>query len=188
MSVEGSRDPSIQPRTPAETESRGVARARHGVIVGVHIKPETAGERGLPKHAVDQARLTSAGLQGDFNVYRHVEKHDDPQMAVLLYPREMIQRLNTEGWPVRLGDIGENLATEGIPYDEFELGHRFSVGAAMIEITKPCDPCDNLGVLPYVGPQRVREFMQTMLHRRGWYARVTQEGLVRRGDAIREIV
>jgi MOSC domain-containing protein YiiM len=178
----------MDPLTPQEGGTRARALARRGVIVGVHIKPETAGERGLPKHAVEQARLTPAGLQGDFNVYRHEERHDDPLMAVLLYPREMIERLNREGWPVRLGDIGENLATEGIPYDGFELGHRFVVGEAEIEITKPCDPCDNLGVLPYVGPQRVGEFMRTMLHRRGWYARVTREGMVRRGDTIREIV
>jgi MOSC domain-containing protein YiiM len=188
MSVDSPRDPSMGPGTPQTSGSKVRAAARHGVIVGVHIKPETAGERGLPKHSVDQARLTAAGLQGDFNVYRHEEKHDDPRMAVLLYPREMIERLNQEGWPVGLGDIGENLATEGIAYDGFELGHRFAVGEAEIEITKPCDPCDNLGVLPYVGPQRVTEFMRTMLHRRGWYARVTREGIVRRGDAIREIV
>jgi MOSC domain-containing protein YiiM len=187
----GADSPRARPRmssSPEGASSEAVAPARRGVIVGIHIKPETIGERGLPKRAVPEVHLSSAGLDGDFNIYRHEEKHDDPKVAVLLYPREMIEQLNREGWPVRMGDIGENFATEGIPYDGFEIGHRFRLGAAEIEITKPCDPCDNLGVLPYVGTERVGEFMRTMLHRRGWYARVIREGTVRRGDPIREIV
>lgn len=51
-------------------------------------------------------------------------------------------------------------------------------------ITRPCDPCSNLYLLPYVGERRGPEFMKTMLQRRGWYARVLTPGRVRRGDPI----
>lgn len=121
---------------------------------------------------------------GDFNRYRHEEKHDDPGMAVLIVPFETIEALDREGWPVRPGDLGENITSEGIAYDSFAPGSRFRVGRAVVEVTKACDPCTNLFLLPYVGEVRGPEFLKTMVGRRGWYARVLESGMVRTGDAI----
>jgi MOSC domain-containing protein YiiM len=99
-------------------------------------------------------------------------------------PLETLQVLNAEGWPIRAGDIGENITTVGLPYDEFAPGKVYTVGAAELQISRACDPCDNLFLLPYVGKARGAEFLKTMLGRRGWYARVRREGVVRRGDQI----
>lgn len=158
-----------------------------GRVFQLHIKPETPGERGLPKATVPEVRLLHAGLEGDFNRYRHEEKHDDPIMAVLIIPRETIEQLNREGWPVRPGDLGENITSEGMPYDRFVIGHRFEVGGSEVEITKPCAPCNLLEQLPYVGRERGPEFIRVMLNRRGWYARVVREGKVRAGDSIHSV-
>jgi MOSC domain-containing protein YiiM len=155
-----------------------------GRVVALHVKPEVPGEHGLPKPEVAVARFTAAGAVGDFNRFRHEERHDDPRMAILLLPQETIEQLNREGWPVRSGDVGENVTTAGIPYDAFVPGSRWRVGAAHLEITKPCTPCDNLLLLPYVGAPRGAEFLKTTLGRRGWYARVLVEGSVRPGDPI----
>ena len=158
-----------------------------GRVFEIHRKPEVPGEHGLPKPSVPEAFVTRSGLAGDFNRYRHEEKKDDPAMALLLLPRETLAQLEREGWPVRSGDLGENITTEGIAYDEFVPGRRFRVGEAVFEVTKACTPCDNLYLLPYVGPTRGPAFLKTMLDRRGWYARVVREGKVRAGDPLEAV-
>lgn len=147
-------------------------------------KPQTPGQRGLPKPAVAEARVTSDGVEGDHNVYRHDEKQDDPAMAILIMPLETLRDLEREGWPVRPGDLGENFTTVGVDYDAFRPGRRFAVGPVLLEVSKRCDPCDNLYGLPYVGPERGPEFLKAMLGRRGWYARVLRDGLVRTDDPV----
>ena len=167
------------PHAPRRTEDL------RGTVFRLHRKPETGEERGLPKPAVPEAFLTPAGLEGDFNRYRHEEKHDDPNMAILLEPVETLEELRREGWPIAPGDVGENITTRGIPYPELLPGRVVEVGGARLAIAKACTPCENLYLLPYVGPARGPEFLKTMLHRRGWYARVVRPGRVRVGDPIR---
>jgi MOSC domain-containing protein YiiM len=157
-------------------------------VVGLHAKPQTPGEHGLPKHSVREVRLLRTGVEGDFNLYRHEEKHDDESMAVLLIPRETISQLGREGWPVRPGDLGENITSEGLPYGDLQPGREYRIGTARLAVTKPCTPCTNLYLLPYVGVSRGPEFLRTMLDRRGWYARVVTEGAVRVGDPILRLV
>lgn len=156
-----------------------------GAVCQMNVKPEVRGERGLPKTPVDRALVRRTGLVGDFNRYRREEAHDDPAMAVLLMPMETIQELNKEGWPIKPGDIGENFTTSGISYDAFAAGKRFRIGKAVVRITKACDPCSNLYLLPYVGKDK--DIVKAMYRRRGWYASVEQEGEVLKGDAIEEL-
>jgi MOSC domain-containing protein YiiM len=155
-----------------------------GHVYLLNRKSLTPGERGLPKLPVEEARLTHHGVEGDFNQYRHDVARDDPAMAVLIVPLETIRDLNREGWPVRPGDFGENITSEGVAYDEYAPGRRFQIGEVEVEVTKPCTPCDNLFTLPYVGRVRGPEFLRVTLGRRGWYARVVREGQVRKGDSI----
>jgi MOSC domain-containing protein YiiM len=165
----------------AVTEGPGVA----GRIFELHRKAEVPGEHGLPKPTVSEAFASRSGFVGDFNRYRHEEKSDDPAMAVLLLPREVLAELSREGWPVRPGDLGENITTEGIPNDAFVPGRKIRAGEVVLEVSKACTPCDNLYLLPYVGNARGPEFLKVMLNRRGWYARVLHEGHVHAGDPIR---
>ena len=162
----------------------GEPGARHGVVLQLNRKSSTPGERGLPKRPVAEAEVTSRGVAGDYNVYRHDVAHDDPAMAILIVPRETQEDFVREGWPVQPGDLGENITSRGIPYADFAPGRRFRVGTAVLEVTKPCTPCDNLFQLPYVGPDRGPEFLKVTLDRRGWYAKVVVEGRVREGDPI----
>lgn len=158
-----------------------------GRVFDLHRKPEVAGEHGLPKPSVPEAFAYRSGFQGDFNRYRHEEKRDDPDMALLIVPRETLSKLSLEGWPVKSGDLGENITTEGIPYDAFRPGRRFRAGEVVFEVSKACTPCDNLYLLPYVGPARGPEFLKVMMDRRGWYARVLREGRVRVGDRVEAV-
>ena len=158
--------------------------SRRGTIVQLNRKPEVPGEHGLPKVPVPTVRVNRSGVEGDFNRYRTEEKHRDPDMAVLVLPSEVISALNREGWPVRAGDLGENLTTSGLANDEFRPSRRVRAGTVLLEVSKACDPCDNLYLLPYVGRTRGPEFLRTTLGRRGWYCRVVEEGVVRTGDPI----
>ena len=167
--------PVLEAEKPNSAESR---------VYQLNRKASTEDERGLPKQPVDEARLTKTGMEGDFNRYRHEEKRDDPDMAILVLPLETLETLNREGWPVRPGDLGENITCVGIPESGLQPGRRFRVGDAVIEVAKPCTPCDNLYLLPYVGVARGPEFLRVMLDRRGWFARVLVEGVVRKGDRI----
>ena len=159
-------------------------QALRGKVSALHRKAQVRGEHGLPKPAVDEVTVDRAGIVGDFNRFRHEERRDDPNMAVLLIPQETLEELNREGWPVRSGDLGENITTVGLAYSAFQPGTRVRVGSALLEVAKPCDPCDNLYLLPYVGRERGPEFLRTMLGRRGWFARVVREGRVHADDPI----
>lgn len=156
-----------------------------GTVHSLHRKPETGAERGLPKPAVSEAGIGFAGMEGDFNRYRHEERDDDLDMALLLQPLETLDELRGEGWPIAPGDLGENITTSGIPYHELFPGRTIEVGGARLVVSKPCTPCDNLNQLPYVGGTKGPEFLRTMLGRRGWFARVERPGRVAVGDPIR---
>lgn len=165
----------------------------NGRVFQINVKSHTPGERGIPKHAVASARITLKGVEGDFNNYRQEEREGTSAMAVLLIPLETIQALNQEGWPVQLGDLGENFTTQGIPYEAFAVGTRWRIGATVeLEISEPCTACGNLSVLSYVGSAKKSSFVKTLtwkegardMNRRGWYARVLQAGVVHRLDPI----
>ena len=130
--------------------------------------------------------MTRTGIEGDFNVYRHEERQDDPDQALLIMPIETIRELNSEGWPIKPGDLGENFTTRGIAYQAFGVGKIFGAGKMRFQITKACDPCDNLFLLHYVGVSKGPAFLKTMLRRRGWYAKVLAEGQVKTGDRLTE--
>ena len=159
----------------------------NGVVRQVNVKPSTPGERGLPKRPVDTATVTREGVEGDFNIYRHEKLKDDPDSALLLMTTEKMVELNSEGWPIKPGDLGENLTVSGIPYSSFVVGKTFAVGQVRLQISRKCDPCTNLYSLPYVGKSKGPEFLKIMMGRRGWYARVLEEGQVKPGDKITEV-
>jgi len=157
-----------------------------GEIQQINVKPRTEGEHGLPKKRVNSAFVARVGVEGDFNLYRHEERHDDPDQALLIMPIETIRELNSEGWPIRPGDLGENFTTSGISYHEFGVGKTFAAGGVRFQISKACDPCHNLYLLSYVGTSKGPDFLKVMHGRRGWYARVLEEGKVRTGDRLIE--
>ena len=161
-----------------------------GQVYQINVKPETPGERGLPKFPIDSAFVTLKGIEGDYNRYRNgLIKNGDLDMAVLVMPLEMILQLNSEGWPIKPGDLGENITAKGIPYDSFAPEKVYCIGNNVrIKISRACNPCGNLKLLPYVGREKWPQFGKTMLHRRGWYARVLEAGKIKKEDKIEEVI
>ena len=156
-------------------------------LLQINVKPNTANEHGIPKTSVISAILSKSGLEGDYNNYRTIKKSRNPDMAVLLFSIETIKELNKEGWPIKPGDLGENFTLTGIPHSYFSPNQQYQIGESLIEISFECDPCQNLSVLSYVGNTKINKFIKTLMHRRGWYARVLKEGLIVQNCIVKQI-
>jgi MOSC domain-containing protein YiiM len=153
-------------------------------VIGLHVKSKEAGGLRLPKLPVDSAQVTADGMEGDYNRHRHESDNDNPDRALLIFPVETMRALNDEGWPVKPGDLGENVTTEGMVNADFDVGVRVRLGGVLAEVAENDMPCKILGQLPYIGEEKRAEFIKTLVGRRGWYARVVEEGTVAVGDQV----
>jgi MOSC domain-containing protein YiiM len=160
------------------------ASSSAGTVYELHRKPAVEGEHGIPKAVVPEVVVTRHGVSGDFNRYREEDKGGTDDQALLLLPLETLEQLNREGWPVRPGDLGENVTIRGLPYDALAPTRRVRIGAVVAETSKACTPCHYLHSLPYVGEAKGPQFVRTLIDRRGWFARVLTPGTIRPGDRV----
>ena len=152
--------------------------SREGRIVQISI---SAG--GVPKRPVDEARVTTDGLDGD--VHRNSRYHGGPDRALCLYSIERIRALAAEGHPILPGSIGENVTIEGLEWSDVEPGTRMRLGErVVIEVTRYTTPCFNITSSFADGDySRVSHKQQPGSSR--VYARVLTEGVIRRNDRVR---
>jgi MOSC domain-containing protein YiiM/ribosomal protein S18 acetylase RimI-like enzyme len=148
-----------------------------GRVVQVSVSPG-----GVPKLSVAEACVRRMGLDGDR--HRGDRVHGGPLRAVCLLGIEVIERLRAEGHPIFPGSVGENLTTEGLVISDLPAGTRLAIGEALIEVTAPSMPCDNI-VASFSDRKSGRISILTHPHDSRMYARVLREGIVRVGDAIR---
>jgi MOSC domain-containing protein YiiM len=107
--------------------------------------------------------------------------------AVYAFAREDLDWWQAElGREIRDGQFGENLTTRGIDVNESEVGERWRVGTATLEIAMVRIPCND-----FKNWQRVNGFDDRAWVRRfatvgrpGPYLRVVQEGTIRAGDDL----
>ncbi len=123
-------------------------------VCSINIKPDTPGQHGLPKRPVNSTRITRNGLEGDYNRYRHIKKKNDPDMAVLLLPMEIIEELNGEGWSIKPGDLGENLTTAGIANKDFSPGKTYRVGKLQFKLPSSANRAQICIVFPTLAEKR----------------------------------
>tara|TARA_B100000427_G_C15427420_1_gene559156 strand:- start:364 stop:849 length:486 start_codon:yes stop_codon:yes gene_type:complete len=153
-------------------------------IFQINKKPHIQGEPGLPKVSTKTAIVTKLGLEGDFNNFRSNKKGNDPDMAIMILSYDIIKNLNEEGWPVKPGDLGENIMVKGIEYSDFSPKKKYKIDKVEIKISFACDPCMTLQNLPYIGEKNINTFIKILMNRRGWYARVLKPGKIQKGDAV----
>ena len=153
-------------------------------IFQINKKPNIQGEPGLPKVSTETAIVTKLGIQDDHNNFRRNKKGNDPNMALMLLSYDIISQLNEEGWPVKSGDLGENIMIEGIHYSDFAPKNQYKIGNVEIEISFVCDPCMTLQNLPYIGKKNINSFIKALMGRRGWYAKVLKAGIIQKGDPL----
>jgi MOSC domain-containing protein YiiM len=144
------------------------------------------GRTSIDKHPVHGGvPVGRLGLEGDqCSDTRH---HGGLDQAVYAFAREDLDWWEGElGQEIRDGQFGENLTTRGIDVNESEVGERWLVGTATLEIAMVRTPCND-----YKSWQRlnglddrawVRRF--AVRGRPGPYLRVVHEGEVRAGDEL----
>lgn len=138
---------------------------------------------GVPKRAVDEALLTQAGLDGDYQAKLKI--HGGPERALCLYALELIRRLQMEGHPISPGSIGENVTIAGLDWDALAPGSRLALGhEVVIEISSYTKPCKTIAA-SFSDGAYTRISQQ---HHPGWsrlYARVIKAGRLAAGQPVR---
>ena len=126
--------------------------------------------RRLPMEGVVEVRaLEDSGLDG----CAHARTGSPRQ--VLLMDSETLELMELSP-----GIIRENITTRGINVNGLETGQRLQVGAAQLEVSMVCTPCDML--------EKIRPGLRRELRgRRGMLCRVIAGGLIREGDRIERI-
>ena len=127
-------------------------------------------QRRLPMEEVAEARaLQDSGLEG----CAHARTGSPRQ--VLLVDSETLELMELSP-----GIIRENITTRGINVNGLDEGQRLQVGAAQLEVSMVCTPCD---MLEKIRPGLRREIRG----RRGMLCRVIAGGMIRQGDRIERI-
>ena len=130
-------------------------------------------------------RLGPMGFAGD--QVSDTKHHGGVDQAVYVFAREDLDRwVERLGAPIRDGLFGENLTTVGIDVNEAELGERWRVGTALLEVRSVRTPCNDfkcwLGENGFDNTGWVKRF--TADARPGPYLRVVEAGLVETGDPL----
>lgn len=158
------------------------------VNVGLPRTVEWRGKRvttGIFKNPVQgRVRLHRLNLDGDGQADLTV--HGGPDMAVYLYPAEHYDYWRQELPDTELpwGMFGENFTARGLLEEFINIGDRFRIGAAELQVTQPRMPCYKLG-LKFGRDDMVKRFLAS--RRTGFYFRVLKEGYVKAGDPIEPI-
>lgn len=140
-----------------------------------HILSINISKGGIPKLPIESVKVKSAGLEGDG--HNHA-KHNDPVQAVCLQDIERLAELSRKGYRLYPGAAGENLTVRHLNVNGLSLGTvlQFS-GGVVIEITKVRKPCY---VMDAIHPR----LKVDASGRHGMYAKVLQEGTIKKNDLI----
>jgi MOSC domain-containing protein YiiM len=148
-------------------------------VVEIYVAPSAGAEL----HAVPEAVLEAGrGIVGD-RYYRQAGTFSEKLRAsddwqATLIELEEVERFNasfhTTFGP---GRFRRNIITAGVRLNDL-VGQRFSVGAAILEGIRLCEPCAHLGQI--LGPEVVRG----MVHRSGLRVRIIDGATIRPGDTI----
>ena len=144
---------------------------------------------GLPKRPVSGGFIASLGIEGDRHAHPGI--HGGPRQAILLIAAEVIEDLQSSGYNITFGSLGENLTTRGIDVRDLRIGDRLRAGGALLEITKPRGPCTQLDVYGptlkqeiYDARVKARDYTSPRWGMSGMYLSVVEAGPVATGDII----
>lgn len=125
--------------------------------------------------------LRRYNIEGDQQA--DLKVHGGQAKAVYLYPSEHYAcwrgELPTMDLPP--GIFGENLTTEGIDEREVQIGDRFRIGSAVLQVSQPRMPCSKLA-LRFGRSDMVKRFW--LSGRSGIYFSIVEEGELAAGDEI----
>jgi len=128
--------------------------------------------------------LRGYNLEGDRQADLTV--HGGPNKAVYAYASEHYPywREQLPGTELPYGMFGENLTTEGWDEENVQIGDRFRIGTAVLQVSQPRMPCFKLAIR-FNRPDIVKRFWHS--GRSGIYFSVAEEGEIGAGDAMERI-
>jgi hypothetical protein len=135
-----------------------------GRVVSLQV---VTGNHAEPKFVEEATPIAGGGLQGDW----HRERGG---RALLLMDAGDLKDMGLSP-----GDLREQITIDLPGLMHLEAGTRLRVGPAVLEVTKPCEPCTHIG--EHVGADNVEAFRDQLLGRRGMLAMVVEAD----GDPIR---
>src|SRR5258705_12193922 len=135
---------------------------------GLHLS--RAPKKRLPMESLDSAVVaTDRGFSGCAHA------HAASKRQVLLVDRETLDAMDLQP-----GIIRENITTDGLNVNGLPIGQRLRVGAALLEVSAVCTPCDQM--------EKVRPGLRREIYgRRGMLCRVIEGGEIRVGDPIEKL-
>ena len=137
---------------------------------------------GIFKQPVSGAiMLRTLNLDGDRQ--SDLSVHGGPNKAVYGYPSEHYEFWRQELPEAKLpwGAFGENFTTEGLLEQELHVGDRLQIGAAILMVRQPRNPCYKLAA-KFQRDDMIERFLRS--ERSGFYFSVEQEGAVQTGEAF----
>jgi MOSC domain-containing protein YiiM len=130
--------------------------------------------RATKKH-VPMQELAEVAMVDDFGFEGCQHAQAGGKRQVLIVDRETLDAMD-----LRPGWIKENITTDGLNVNGLRLGQQLLVGAARLEVTGVCTPCNQL--------EKIRPGLRREIWgRRGMLCRVIEGGIIRRGDPIEKL-
>ncbi|WP_134741848.1 MOSC domain-containing protein [Nocardioides sp. 503] len=154
-------------------------------------RPREATWAGIGRTSIDKqpvAGPVEIGLYGPAgDQVSDTRHHGGLEKAVYAFAREDLDYWAEQlGQEVRDGQFGENLTTVGIDVNEAQVGERWRVGDAVLEVTTVRNPCNDfkmwMGRSGYDNTAWVKRFAE--VSRPGPYLRVVVPGTASAGDDI----
>jgi MOSC domain-containing protein YiiM len=147
----------------------------------------------IDKHPVaGRVRLHETGIDGDEQADR--KHHGGLEKALHHYPFDHYATWRGEWGDIEAaaglarlagcGAFGENLSTLGMTEANVCVGDIYRIGAAIVQISQPRQPCWKLN-LRFARDDMSRRVQQTL--RTGWYYRVLEAGEIGAGDCIERL-
>lgn len=136
-----------------------------GVVAGLWLHVG----HNLPMKSVGEARaVANHGLEG----CNHARPGKKRQVV-------LIDEETLASFDLAPGRVKENITTRGIRIQDLQAGARIRAGEAILEITGPCEPCDQMdGIRPGL--------KEALWGKRGVLARVITGGFIRAGDPVHD--
>jgi MOSC domain-containing protein YiiM len=158
-------------------------------IISVNVgRPRLVAWRGEPvstgifkQPVAGRVALRTLNLDGDRQADLTV--HGGTAKAVYAYPSEHYAYWRGElpGVELPWGMFGENFTTDGLFETTVNVGDRFRVGSAELQVTQPRMPCYKLGI-KFGRADMLKQFL--LSGRTGFYFAVLREGEVGAGDEV----
>lgn len=138
-----------------------------------------ASKRGVPMQSLAAAvALANRGLRGDR--YANAKNRRSADYQLTLIESEYIEAFAHSSGLVLTPDMPRrNLVTQGIRLNEL-CGERFTVGGAVVEGIKLCEPCG------LFAKRTFKEVLRYFVHKGGLRARILSGGNIHVGDQIRK--